>query len=114
MKTRRRNVQAVVIKDHMGLYLAPVDPKDKQVKPGNRSHRKALCFESLLRVAGRPLQVGEDFGDCRQRMSRMEATFCRGVAGAVLTNPLDVVRNEMFKTEEGMIPCMVRMSKEAG
>merc|ERR1711953_599261 len=37
-----------------------------------------------------------------------------GVAGAVLTNPLDVVRNEMFKTEEGMIPCAMRMSQETG
>lgn len=37
-----------------------------------------------------------------------------GVCGAVLTNPLDVVRNEMFKTEERMIPCMSRMSKETG
>mmetsp|Transcript_76491 Transcript_76491/g.219100 ORF Transcript_76491/g.219100 Transcript_76491/m.219100 type:complete len:272 (-) Transcript_76491:412-1227(-) len=37
-----------------------------------------------------------------------------GVSGAVLTNPLDVVRNEMFKTEEKMLPCMARMSKETG
>jgi len=37
-----------------------------------------------------------------------------GIAGAVLTNPLDVVRNEMFKTEEGMVPCALRMSREDG
>merc|ERR1712113_337637 len=37
-----------------------------------------------------------------------------GVAGAVLTNPLDVVRNEMFITEESMVPCMLRMSRETG
>jgi len=37
-----------------------------------------------------------------------------GVAGAVLTNPLDVVRNEMFITEESMVPCMMRMSRETG
>jgi hypothetical protein len=37
-----------------------------------------------------------------------------GVAGAVLTNPFDVVRNEMFKTEEGMVACITRMTKEHG
>ena len=30
------------------------------------------------------------------------------------TNPLDVVRNEMFKTEERMLPCMVRMTRVTG
>eukprot|EP00928_Gymnodinium_smaydae_P053681 TRINITY_DN37610_c0_g1_i1.p1 TRINITY_DN37610_c0_g1~~TRINITY_DN37610_c0_g1_i1.p1 ORF type:complete len:273 (+),score=49.95 TRINITY_DN37610_c0_g1_i1:57-875(+) len=37
-----------------------------------------------------------------------------GVAGAVLTNPLDVARNEMFKTEESMLTCIARMSREDG
>lgn len=37
-----------------------------------------------------------------------------GVAGAVLTNPFDAVRNEMFKTEEGLLTAMVRMSRESG
>lgn len=37
-----------------------------------------------------------------------------GVAGAVLTNPFDAVRNEMFKTEEGLLPAMTRLSRETG
>eukprot|EP00929_Paragymnodinium_shiwhaense_P052090 TRINITY_DN2611_c0_g1_i1.p1 TRINITY_DN2611_c0_g1~~TRINITY_DN2611_c0_g1_i1.p1 ORF type:complete len:272 (+),score=54.07 TRINITY_DN2611_c0_g1_i1:59-874(+) len=37
-----------------------------------------------------------------------------GVAGAVLTNPLDAVRNEMFKTEEGLIQACTRMTRETG
>jgi hypothetical protein len=37
-----------------------------------------------------------------------------GVAGAVLTNPFDAVRNEMFKTEEGLGAAIVRMSRETG
>jgi len=37
-----------------------------------------------------------------------------GVAGAVLTNPFDAVRNEMFKTEEGLIEAIKRMNKEIG
>lgn len=37
-----------------------------------------------------------------------------GVAGAVLTNPFDAVRNEMFKTEEGLLPAVARMSRETG
>jgi len=47
-------------------------------------------------------------------MKQAKIAVTAGVAGAVLTNPLDVVRNEMFKTEEGMIPCAMRMSKETG
>jgi len=37
-----------------------------------------------------------------------------GIAGAVLTNPFDAVRNEMFKTEEGMVTAIKRMSSEMG
>jgi len=37
-----------------------------------------------------------------------------GVAGAVLTNPFDAVRNEMFKTEEGLLTAMKRLSRETG
>lgn len=37
-----------------------------------------------------------------------------GVAGAVLTNPFDAVRNEMFKTEEGLLTAIKRMNKEIG
>lgn len=47
-------------------------------------------------------------------MKQAKIAVTAGVAGAVLTNPLDVVRNEMFKTEEGMIPCAMRMSRETG
>merc|ERR1719272_2248909 len=71
---------AVLIKDYMGNFLAPVDPSNKQ--------------GVLLKSA--------------------KIAVTAGVAGAVLTNPLDVVRNEMFITEESMVTCMVRMSKETG
>lgn len=37
-----------------------------------------------------------------------------GVVGAVLTNPFDAVRNEMFKTEEGMFEALARMTRETG
>merc|ERR1719482_2396018 len=71
---------AVVIKDYMGNWLAPVDPKNKTA--------------TLIKSA--------------------KVAVTAGVAGAVLTNPLDVVRNEMFKTEEGMVTCAMRMSREDG
>lgn len=80
LKTAPKYMTAVVIKDYMGLWLAPVDPKDKTAV--------------LLKSA--------------------KVAVTAGVAGAVLTNPLDVVRNEMFKTEEGMVTCMARMSREDG
>lgn len=80
LKTAPKYMVAVVIKDYMGLWLAPVDPKD----------RGAVMLKSA------------------------KIAVTAGVAGAVMTNPLDVVRNEMFKTEERMVPCMTRMTKETG
>eukprot|EP00913_Durusdinium_trenchii_P001454 g1347.t1 len=60
LKTAPKYMTAVLIKDYMGLWLAPVDPKDKQAV--------------LLKSA--------------------KISVTAGVAGAVLTNPLDVVRND--------------------
>merc|ERR1712113_1024643 len=80
LKTAPKYMVAVLIKDYMGEYLAPVDPADKTA---------ALLKSAKIAVTA-------------------------GVAGAVLTNPLDVVRNEMFITEERMLPCMARMSRETG
>mmetsp|Transcript_89944 Transcript_89944/g.262881 ORF Transcript_89944/g.262881 Transcript_89944/m.262881 type:complete len:274 (+) Transcript_89944:66-887(+) len=37
-----------------------------------------------------------------------------GVAGALLTNPLDVLRNEMFKTEEGLVQTFRQLSQNEG
>jgi hypothetical protein len=37
-----------------------------------------------------------------------------GVAGAILTNPLDVLRNEMFKTDLGAIDCLRKLVREEG
>lgn len=80
LKTAPKYMVAVVIKDYMGQWLAPVDPQDK-----------TAVLKKSAKIA-----------------------VTAGVAGAVLTNPLDVVRNEMFKTEEKMLPCMARMTKETG
>jgi len=49
-----------------------------------------------------------------QLMRSAKISVTAGVAGAVLTNPFDAVRNEMFKTEEGLVPAVVRMSRESG
>lgn len=37
-----------------------------------------------------------------------------GIAGAVLTNPLDVIRNEMFKTDLPLFPVMGKLLREEG
>lgn len=41
-------------------------------------------------------------------------SMASGVVGAVLTNPLDVVQNEMFKTEEGVLPTVRRLCHQEG
>mmetsp|Transcript_113096 Transcript_113096/g.200554 ORF Transcript_113096/g.200554 Transcript_113096/m.200554 type:complete len:285 (+) Transcript_113096:71-925(+) len=80
LKTAPKYMVAILIKDYMGDYLAPVSKKDK--------------VGTLVRSA--------------------KIAVTAGVVGAVLTNPLDAVRNEMFKTEEGMIQALVRMTRETG
>lgn len=37
-----------------------------------------------------------------------------GVAGAALTNPLDVLRNEMFKTDLGVSQALAKLHREEG
>eukprot|EP00592_Proboscia_alata_P021980 CAMPEP_0194407360 /NCGR_PEP_ID=MMETSP0176-20130528/5392_1 /TAXON_ID=216777 /ORGANISM="Proboscia alata, Strain PI-D3" /LENGTH=257 /DNA_ID=CAMNT_0039206945 /DNA_START=110 /DNA_END=880 /DNA_ORIENTATION=+ len=41
-------------------------------------------------------------------------SVCAGVAGAVLTNPLDVIRNEMFKTNFSMLDTIKHLRNEMG
>jgi hypothetical protein len=37
-----------------------------------------------------------------------------GVAGAALTNPLDVIRNEMFKTNQSLLQTVRSLNEELG
>lgn len=41
-------------------------------------------------------------------------SIAAGVAGAVITNPLDVIRNEMFKTDLGLTTTVKQLYKEQG
>jgi hypothetical protein len=51
----------------------------------------------------------------RDRLFRSAAkSATAGVAGAVLTNPLDVIRNEMFKTNESLPKTIRRLINETG
>lgn len=51
----------------------------------------------------------------RDRLFRSAAkSATAGVAGAALTNPLDVIRNEMFKTNESLVTTVKRLVNETG
>ena len=51
----------------------------------------------------------------RDRLIRSAAkSATAGVAGAALTNPLDVIRNEMFKTNESLVATIRRLVRETG
>mmetsp|Transcript_27342 Transcript_27342/g.64049 ORF Transcript_27342/g.64049 Transcript_27342/m.64049 type:complete len:324 (-) Transcript_27342:850-1821(-) len=51
----------------------------------------------------------------RDRLCRSAAkSATAGVAGAALTNPLDVIRNEMFKTNESLVATIRRLVNETG
>lgn len=56
-----------------------------------------------------------DKNDKRGQMYRSAIkSISAGVAGAVLTNPLDVIRNEMFKTDLGLRQTFDKVLKEEG
>lgn len=51
----------------------------------------------------------------RDRLLRSAAkSATAGVAGAALTNPLDVIRNEMFKTNDSLLATIRRLVNETG
>lgn len=58
-----------------------------------------------------PVEKTDKFGTL---MRSAKISITAGVAGAVLTNPFDAVRNEMFKTEEGLMTAVARMNREIG
>lgn len=43
-----------------------------------------------------------------------QKSVAAGVAGAALTNPLDVLRNEMFKTDLGVGEALAKLRREEG
>lgn len=43
-----------------------------------------------------------------------QKSVAAGVAGAALTNPLDVLRNEMFKTDLGVGDALAKLRREEG
>ena len=52
-------------------------------------------------------------GDEARALARAAVKACAAaVAGAVLTNPLDVLRNEMFKTDLGFFDALAYLNRE--
>lgn len=60
-------------------------------------------------------RVPADPSDRRATLWRSaEKSVAAGVAGAALTNPLDVLRNEMFKTDLGVGEALAKLRREEG
>lgn len=85
LKTVPKYVCAIWVKDWVAAQLPP--PSEPV---GTRGHRQ----EVLNRAAAKSVAAG--------------------VAGAALTNPLDVIRNEMFKFEEGFGQTVQRLTRTEG
>jgi len=84
LKAVPKYVTAVTVKEWMERSLEP--PAAGQQMAGSSSTR------SLLRSA--------------------KKSVVAGVAGAVLTNPLDVIRNEMFKTDLSLFEAVRQLSRD--
>ena len=85
LKTVPKYVCAIWVKDFMQKALPP-----PTVAPGEPGHRAQLLGRSAAK------------------------SIAAGVAGAALTNPLDVIRNEMFKTEESATLTVQRLFRREG
>ena len=85
LKTVPKYVTAVGVKDIMANLLPP--PTAAAGEPG---HQQQVLACSAVK------------------------SICAGVAGATLTNPLDVIRNEMFKTEHGLVETFRMLMKREG
>lgn len=81
MKTVPKYCVAVLVKDVMEEWLAPVSREDHSWAPVFRSAKKSVAA---------------------------------GLAGAALTNPVDVLRNEMFKTDLGPRETFQKLMKTEG
>jgi hypothetical protein len=85
LKTVPKYVCAILVKDWVAANLPPPSARE-----GTRQHK----VEALNRAAVKSVAAG--------------------VAGAALTNPLDVIRNEMFKFEEGFGQTVQRLLRSEG
>ena len=85
LKTVPKYATAVWVKDYVAERLPPPSSP-----AGTREHQGEVLRRSAVK------------------------SVAAGVAGAALTNPLDVIRNEMFKTDEGTLTTVRRLLSRDG
>lgn len=88
LKTVPKYITAIVVKDYMEATLPPAKP----VSEGESSSSGSMSM--LTRSAIKSVVAG--------------------VSGAALTNPLDVLRNEMFKTDLSVFDAFRKLLREEG
>jgi hypothetical protein len=57
---------------------------------------------------------GPDSPRSETRLRSAKKAVAAGVAGATITNPFDIMRNEMFKTDESLSQVCTRLTREQG
>merc|ERR1712194_166985 len=73
----------------------------------------AIAVKDMMEHWLPPAQL-ESCGGYGSHVRSAKKSVTAGIAGAVLTNPLDVLRNEMFKTEESLVGTFRRLCREEG
>jgi hypothetical protein len=84
LKTVPKYCTAIVVKDYMDEYLLP------KADPSSPTYDQDRLWRSAIKSAA------------------------AGLAGAALTNPLDVIRNEMFKTNKSLPETVKLLHEELG
>jgi hypothetical protein len=84
---------------------------------------KNVMEQHLPAVPSAPVNDGDDEHQRRHpflttnqhKLARSAVKSCvAGIAGAALTNPVDVIRNEMFKTNQPLLVTIGRLQDEMG
>lgn len=70
-----------------------------------------LVKDYMERVLPQPSPNSETYKRDKLMRSALKSTVA-GIAGATLTNPLDVIRNEMFKTNKSLVECISHLTTE--
>jgi Mitochondrial carrier protein len=89
LKTVPKYCTAIIVKDIMEVYLQKPPNTSADHSPPPASRYEVLRISAIKSITA-------------------------GVAGAVLTNPLDVIRNEMFKTNQTMLVTIRQLYQTTG
>lgn len=94
LKTVPKYCTAIIVKDYMEEVLPKINENESSSSSSSLSSPEEYKRNTMIRSA------------CKSATA--------GIAGAILTNPVDVIRNEMFKTNLSLVDTVAKLRGEMG